>query len=206
MVYMTSYAERETTILIDADLLDRLDRFAARTGVTKTSVIAAALEAHLESHDTTPDLPSSWPLGAATADASRSTGGSIARREAGRRPRRDEVGSGWRSCSRLERRAGRRGNGAEENHGAALAWFGRVNEPLMIGALTLCEVDLLLQHGARPARDAGPARVDRRAGPCCVVAQTQGDLARAGERFRKKVEYRPRLTDAVWSPSLSAWG
>ena len=32
------------------------------------------------------------------------------------------------------------------NHRAALAWFGRVSEPLMIGALTLGEVDLLLQR------------------------------------------------------------
>jgi len=38
---------KRTTILMDSDLLERLDRFAARTGVTKTSVIAAALEAHL---------------------------------------------------------------------------------------------------------------------------------------------------------------
>ena len=48
---------KRTTILIDSDLLERLNRFAARAGATKTSVIAAALEAHLESHDTTPDLP-----------------------------------------------------------------------------------------------------------------------------------------------------
>ena len=32
------------------------------------------------------------------------------------------------------------------NHRAALAWFGRVDEPLMIGALTLAELDLLLQR------------------------------------------------------------
>jgi len=32
------------------------------------------------------------------------------------------------------------------NHKAAVAWFGRVTEPLMIGALTLGELDLLLQR------------------------------------------------------------
>ena len=32
------------------------------------------------------------------------------------------------------------------NHRAAVAWFGQVNEPLMIGALTLGELDLLLQR------------------------------------------------------------
>jgi len=48
---------KRTTILIDPDLLERLDRFAARAGATKTSVIATALEAHLELNDTVPDLP-----------------------------------------------------------------------------------------------------------------------------------------------------
>jgi hypothetical protein len=82
--------QRRTTILIEADLLDRLDRYAARTGVTKTSVITAALEAHLGSHDTTPDLPF---LAVGRSDHGRLSldGRSIAQREAGRRPRRDEV-------------------------------------------------------------------------------------------------------------------
>jgi predicted nucleic acid-binding protein len=82
------------------------------------------------------------------------------------------------------------------NHRAALAWFGRVNEPLMIGALTLGEVDLLLQRelGLR----ATLALLESIAsGAVRVVAPTQVDLARAAELLRETMEYRPRLTDAV---------
>jgi Ribbon-helix-helix protein, copG family. len=81
---------KRTTILIDPDLLERLDRFAARAGATKTSVIAAALEAHLELNDTVPDLPF---LAVGRSDHGRLSldGRAIARREAGQRPR-PEVG------------------------------------------------------------------------------------------------------------------
>ena len=81
---------KRTTLLMNADLLERLDRFAARTGVTKTSVITAALEAHLESNDTTPDLPF---LAVGRSDHGRLSldGRGIARREAGQRPRADGV-------------------------------------------------------------------------------------------------------------------
>jgi hypothetical protein len=81
---------RRTTILIDSDLLDLLDRHAARTGVTKTSVITAAIEGYLESHDTTPDLPF-LALGRSDHGRLSLDGRSIAGREAGRRPRGDEV-------------------------------------------------------------------------------------------------------------------
>jgi Ribbon-helix-helix protein, copG family. len=79
---------KRTTILIDPDLLERLDRFAARAGATKTSVIAAALEAHLELNDTVPDLPF---LAVGRSDHGRLSldGRAIARREAGQRPRPD---------------------------------------------------------------------------------------------------------------------
>jgi predicted DNA-binding protein len=82
--------QKRTTILIDSDLLERLDRFAARSGATKTSVIAAALETHLETHDTAPDLPF---LAVGRSDHGRLSldGRSIARREAGLRPGPDEV-------------------------------------------------------------------------------------------------------------------
>jgi hypothetical protein len=76
---------KRTTILLDPDLLERLDRFAARSAVTKTSVIAAALEAYLETHDTVPDLPF---LAVGRSDHGRLSldGRGIARREAGQRP------------------------------------------------------------------------------------------------------------------------
>ena len=76
---------RRTTILADADLLERLDRFARRARTTKTAVIAAALEAYLDEHDTTPGLAF---LGVGQSQHGRLSldGRSIARREAGRRP------------------------------------------------------------------------------------------------------------------------
>ena len=82
------------------------------------------------------------------------------------------------------------------NHRAALAWFGRVSEPLMIGALTLGEVDLLLQRelGLR----ATLALLESiGSGAVRVIAPTQADLVRAAELLRESAEYRPRLADAV---------
>ena len=76
-------------MLMDPDLLERLDRFAARNGVTKTSVVAAAVESYLEAHDTTPDL-SFLAVGRSDHGRLSLDGRSIARREAGMRPRPDE--------------------------------------------------------------------------------------------------------------------
>jgi predicted nucleic acid-binding protein len=66
----------------------------------------------------------------------------------------------------------------------------------MIGALTLGEVDLLLQRelGLR----ATLALLESIAsGAVRVIAPTQADLARAAELLREAAEYRPRLADAV---------
>jgi hypothetical protein len=49
--------QTRTTILADADLLDRLDRAARRAGLTKTAIIAAALTAWLDEHEPAPALP-----------------------------------------------------------------------------------------------------------------------------------------------------
>ncbi len=91
------------------------------------------------------------------------------------------------------------------NHRAALAWFGRVGEPLVVGALTLGEVDLLLQRelGLRAtlalleAISSGAVR---------VVAPTTADLGRAAELLREAAEYRPRLADAVLVASAERLG
>jgi hypothetical protein len=48
---------KRTTILADPDLLDRLDRHARQAHVTKTAVIAAALEAYLEARAAPAPLP-----------------------------------------------------------------------------------------------------------------------------------------------------
>jgi predicted nucleic acid-binding protein len=82
------------------------------------------------------------------------------------------------------------------NHRAALAWFGHVDEPMLVGALTLGEVDLLLQRelGLRATLSLLEAIAS---GAIRVVAPTQADFARASELLREATEYRPRLTDAV---------
>ena len=49
-------ATRRTTIIADADLLDRVDRCARRLGTTKTALVTNALEAFLAEHDLPPTL------------------------------------------------------------------------------------------------------------------------------------------------------
>jgi len=73
-----------TTILLDADLLDRLERHAQRQGSTKTSVIAAAIDAWLDAHEAAPDFPFVG-IGRSAHGRLSLDGRSIARREAGRR-------------------------------------------------------------------------------------------------------------------------
>jgi predicted nucleic acid-binding protein len=82
------------------------------------------------------------------------------------------------------------------NHRAALAWFGRNDEPLMIGALTLAELDLLLQRelGVR-ATFAFLKSIE--SGAVKVLAPTTADMVRAAELMRESIEDRPRLADAV---------
>lgn len=77
-------ATRRTTILADADLLERVERYANRSRTTKTAVIGAALEAYLAEHDAAPDLPF---LGIGESSHGRLSldARSIMRREAGRR-------------------------------------------------------------------------------------------------------------------------
>ncbi len=79
---------KRTTILAEPDLLDRLDRHARRAGMTKTAVIAAALEAWLEAHEPAAELPfvgiGQSGHGRLSLDARR-----IAARELGSRSRSD---------------------------------------------------------------------------------------------------------------------
>lgn len=74
-----------TTILMDADLLDRLGRFAHRGRTTKTAVITAAVEAYLAQHEQAPEL-AFVGVGESTHGRLSLDGRRIARREAGRRP------------------------------------------------------------------------------------------------------------------------
>jgi hypothetical protein len=79
---------KRTTILADADLLDRVDRFASQVRTTKTAVIVAALEAFLADHEEAPDLPF-LAVGRSAHGRLSLDGRSIVRREAGRRPTAD---------------------------------------------------------------------------------------------------------------------
>jgi len=75
---------KRTTILLDSDLLDRLDRHVGRQRTTKTAVISAAVEAWLDSHDDAPSFPFVG-IGRSSHGRLSLDGRSIARREAGRR-------------------------------------------------------------------------------------------------------------------------
>jgi uncharacterized protein len=85
---------------------------------------------------------------------------------------------------------------ADLNHRAAVAWFERVDEPLLLGALSLGELDLLLQ------RELGSAATDAVvrsivAGAIRLVPPTPEDLARAAQLMAEAAEHRPRLADAL---------
>ena len=85
---------------------------------------------------------------------------------------------------------------ADLNHDAAVAWFARVDEPLLIGALTLGDLDHLLQRELGPAASLALLSTIVN-GSIRLVSPTDHDLARASELMRETTEYRPRLTDAV---------
>jgi len=72
-----------TTILLDADLLERLDRHVGRQRTTKTAVIAAALEAWLDGHEASPEFPF-LGIGRSASGRLSLDGRAVARREAGR--------------------------------------------------------------------------------------------------------------------------
>jgi predicted nucleic acid-binding protein len=85
---------------------------------------------------------------------------------------------------------------ADLNHRAAVAWFERVDEPLLLGALGLAELDILLQRElGSDATAAVLASV--LAGSIRLVPPTHEDLARAMELLNEAAEHRPRLADAL---------
>ncbi len=85
---------------------------------------------------------------------------------------------------------------ADLNHEAAKAWFARVREPLLVGALTLAEADHVLQRElGLPASLALLATVA--SGALRVVAPTEADLEAAAALMTAAAEHRPRLSDAA---------
>ena len=85
---------------------------------------------------------------------------------------------------------------ADLNHQAAKAWFARVQEPLLVGALTLAEADHVLQRElGLPASLALLATVT--SGALRVVGPTDADLEAAAALMTAAAEHRPRLSDAA---------
>jgi len=85
---------------------------------------------------------------------------------------------------------------ADLNHSAALAWFDRADEPLLLGALTLAELDVLLQRELGIAATLAFAR-SITGGAIRLVAPSEADLTRAVELLEAAAEHRPRLADAL---------
>jgi predicted nucleic acid-binding protein len=85
---------------------------------------------------------------------------------------------------------------ADLNHAAAVAWFARADEPLLLGALSLAELDDLLQRelGVEASLAVVRSLID---GGVRLVAPTSDDLARAAALLEEAAEHRPRLADAV---------
>ena len=85
---------------------------------------------------------------------------------------------------------------ADLNHAAALAWFRRADEPLLLGALNLSELDTLLQRELGAVATLALVR-SITGGAIRLVAPTDADLTRAASLLEEVGEHRPRLTDAV---------
>jgi uncharacterized protein len=85
---------------------------------------------------------------------------------------------------------------ADLNHDAAMAWFSRVDEPLLLCALSLGDLDSLFQRelGAPAALALLRTITD---GAIRVVAPTEADLVRAAGLLETAAEHRPRLVDAL---------
>ena len=85
---------------------------------------------------------------------------------------------------------------ADLNHAAAKAWFGRVDEPLLLGALSLGEADHVLQRElGQPATLALVEALT--SGAIRVVTPTEADLVHAAALLVEHAEHRPRLSDAL---------
>ena len=85
---------------------------------------------------------------------------------------------------------------ADLNHAPAIAWFDRADEPFLLAALTLADLDTLLQREL--GQDAAMAVVAAITGGAIrLVAPTDADLVRATELLGESAEHRPRLVDAL---------
>lgn len=77
-----------------------------------------------------------------------------------------------------------------------MAWFRRADEPLLLGALSLGDLDALLQREL--GADAALALIRSiTGGGIRLIAPTEADLVRAAELLESASEHRPRLADAL---------
>jgi predicted nucleic acid-binding protein len=85
---------------------------------------------------------------------------------------------------------------ADLNHAAAVAWFRRIDEPLLLGTLTLAELDHVLQRelGLEASLAVVAAIVS---GAIRLIAPSEADLERAAALMTEAAEHRPRLSEAV---------
>ena len=85
------------------------------------------------------------------------------------------------------------------------AWFARVDEPLLLGALTLGEADHVLQRElGQPATLALLEAIADGARPGGRAHRTRTSAARP-RCLPSAAEHRPRLRTRSWSPPPSAW-
>jgi uncharacterized protein len=85
---------------------------------------------------------------------------------------------------------------ADLNHATALAWFARADEPLLLGSMTLAELDVLLQRELGVEASVALIR-SITSGAIRLVSPAALDLGRAIELLSTTAEHRPRLADAL---------
>lgn len=91
------------------------------------------------------------------------------------------------------------------NHASAVRWLAGIDEPLLVGALSLADADAVLQRGL--GHDAILALLATIAdGALRVVSPTPEDLARAATLIREVAVHRPRLVDATLVASAERLG
>jgi predicted nucleic acid-binding protein len=91
------------------------------------------------------------------------------------------------------------------NHASAVRWLAGIDEPLLVGALSLADADAVLQWGLGP--DAILALLAAVAdGALRVVSPSAEDLARAATLIRDATVHRPRLVDALLVASAERLG
>lgn len=94
---------------------------------------------------------------------------------------------------------------ADLNHAAAVAWLDRVEEPLLVSAVSLADADTLLQRELGP--EASRALIESVLdGGLMLVPPTDADLARAAELMADAADHRPRLADALLAAAAERLG